>query len=47
MLSKKNVIVRVHKWERSSHYAQIWSKKSADARNLKLDKGTVIWNQNS
>ena len=34
-------MVRAHKRERNSHYAQIWSKKSANARNLKIGTRTV------
>ena len=33
--------------EHNSHYAQIWSKKSANAGNLKICMGTVICNQTS
>ena len=40
-------MMRANKREQNSHYAQIWSKKSANARNLKIGLGTVICNQTS
>ena len=35
-------MVRAHKREQNLHYAQTWSKKSANARNLKIGMGTVM-----
>ena len=40
-------MARVHKRGQNSHFAQIWSKKSANARNMKIGMGTVICNQTS
>ena len=40
-------MVRAHKREQNLHYAQTWSKKSANARNLKIGMGTVICSQTS
>ena len=44
---KTQVTVRVYNRERNLHYAQIWSKKSANARNMKIGMGTLIYNQTS